>query len=343
MTGKPTHMRREIEEIPAAAARLFERSEAALAETGRHLAEVSPRFLATVARGSSDHAAGFLKYAVEITAGIPVASIGPSVASIYGAKMKLGGGACLAISQSGKSPDIVAMAEAAQAGGALSIALTNTAGSPLALACDHAVDIAAGVEKSVAATKSFVNSALAGLGILAHWTGDARLLAALHALPAHLEKAVACDWMELATALDGQASLFILGRGPSFAIANEAALKFKETCMMHAEAYSAAEVMHGPLALVGPGFPVVALAARDASEPSVAEAADALKAKGGAVFATSARVRNAAALPHVATGHPLTDPLGLIVSFYAFVEAFARHRGLNPDEPRNLRKVTETL
>src|SRR5690606_30051528 len=134
-------------------------------------------------------------------------------------------------------------------------------------------------------------------------------------------------------------SLFILGRGPSAAIANEAALKFKETCAMHAEAYSAAEVMHGPLALVGPGLPVVALAARDASESSIASAADVLSGKGASVFISSALAGKATSLPFAATGHPLTDPLPLVVSFYAFVEAFARHRGLNPDQPPNLRKV----
>ena len=162
-------------------------------------------------------------------------------------------------------------------------------------------------------------------------------------LPEHFRKAIDCDWMAIADALTGENSLFILGRGPSAAIANEAALKFKETCAMHAEAYSAAEVMHGPLALVGPGFPVVALAARDASEPSIAAAADLLSGKGASVFVTSALAAKAQMLPHAATGHPITDPLTLIVSFYAFVEAFARHRGLNPDQPPNLRKVTETL
>ena len=225
----------------------------------------------------------------------------------------------------------------------MTIAITNTAGSPLAAASDHAIDILAGVEKSVAATKSFVNSALAGLLLLAHWTGDTELLAALRRLPEHFRKAIDCDWMGISGALSGENSLFILGRGPSVAIAHEAALKFKETCAMHAEAYSAAEVMHGPLALVGPGFPVVALAARDASEPSIAAAADSLSAKQASVFVTSALASKATVLPHAATGHPLTDPLTLIVSFYAFVEAFARHRGLNPDQPPNLRKVTETL
>ncbi len=333
----------EIREIPDVAARLLDVSDKPLAEAGKAIRARDPRFLVTVARGSSDHAASFMKYAIELTAGIPVASIGPSVTSIYGARLRLAGSACLAISQSGKSPDIVAMAEAARQGGSLTVALTNTADSPLARACDHAIDIKAGVEKSVAATKTFVNSAVAGLALLAHCTGDSVLLAALAELPRHLRTAIECDWMDLAGALTGAGSLFILGRGPSFAIANEAALKFKETCGMHAEAYSAAEVMHGPLALVRPGFPVLALAARDRSEPSIAEAADLLHDKEAAAFATTDLARKAKRLPFAATGHPLTDPLTLIVSFYAFVEAFARHRGLNPDEPRNLRKVTETL
>ena len=338
-----THMRREIAEIPEAVARLLDQSGTALAEAGANLRRSQPRFLTTVARGSSDHAAAFLKYAVELTAGVPVASVGPSIASIYGAKLKLAESACLAISQSGKSPDIVSMAEGAREGGALTIAITNTAESPLAAASDHCIDIAAGIEKSVAATKTFVNSAVAGLALIGHWTEDERLLAALADLPQHFREAVGCDWMEIADALSQRHSLFILGRGPSMAIANEAALKFKETCAMHAEAYSAAEVMHGPVALVKPGFPVLALAARDASEPATAAVADELCRKNAAVFVTSTLARQAAILPHVATGHPLTDPLGLIVSFYAFVEAFARHRGLNPDAPPNLRKVTKTL
>jgi glutamine---fructose-6-phosphate transaminase (isomerizing) len=338
-----THMRREIAEIPDAVARLLEGSKDALAEAGRGVRERNPAFLVTVARGSSDHAASFMKYAVELTAGIPVASVGPSVASIYGAKLRLAGSACLAISQSGKSPDIVTMAESARDAGALTVALTNTADSPLARASDFAIDILAGPERSVAATKSFVNSAVAGLALMAHCTGDGALLDALAELPSHFRKAVECDWMEISTAVTGQNSLFILGRGPSFAIASEAALKFKETCAMHAEAYSAAEVMHGPLALVGPSFPVLALAARDASEPSMVDAAGRLAEKGASVFLTSSWATQAKMLPHVDTGHPLTDPLALIVSFYGFVEAFARHRGLNPDQPPNLRKVTETI
>ena len=127
-----THMRREILEIPDAVARLLIDGDAALREAGAAIRARNPHFVVTVARGSSDHAASFLKYAIELTAGLAVASVGPSIASIYGAKLRLNGAACLAISQSGKSPDIVAMAEQARAGGALTIALTNTADSPLA-------------------------------------------------------------------------------------------------------------------------------------------------------------------------------------------------------------------
>ncbi|WP_448954736.1 SIS domain-containing protein [Labrys neptuniae] len=336
-------MRREVLEIPQAVARLLEQSSGAIAQAGAALKAADPRVLVTVARGSSDHAAAFLKYAVELTLGVPVASLGPSIASIYEAPLKLAGAASIAISQSGKSPDIVAMADAVRRAGAVSVTLTNTADSPLARAADHAIDIAAGPEKSVAATKTYVNSAVAGLGILAHWADDKALHAALTELPRHLEQAVACDWTAFADALEGTSSVFILGRGPALAIANEVALKFKETCSVHAEAYSGAEVMHGPMALVGPGFPVLALAARDKALSSIIGAADALAGKGAAAFITADGAAKATRLPFAATGHPLTDPLVLIASFYAFVEAFARRRGLNPDEPRNLRKVTETV
>ncbi|TIT30941.1 MAG: SIS domain-containing protein, partial [Mesorhizobium sp.] len=238
MISNTTHMQREIEEIPQAVARLLDGSGAVLAEAGRGIRERDPHFVVTVARGSSDHAATFMKYAVELTAGLAVASVGPSIASIYGRKLRLDGSACLAISQSGKSPDIVAMAETARAGGALTIAVTNTADSPLARASDYAIDILAGPERSVAATKTFINSAVAGLALMAHSTGDEALLAALARLPEHFGKAIACDWMSvLSETIEKQKSLFILGRGPSAAMASEAALKFKETCGMHAEAY----------------------------------------------------------------------------------------------------------
>jgi glucosamine--fructose-6-phosphate aminotransferase (isomerizing) len=343
MTTEKTFMRQEIEEIPVAVQRFLDGSRTRLAEAGASLRDYEPVMIATIARGSSDHAAAYLKYATELTAGVPVASIGPSIMSIYGRELKLERCASITISQSGKSPDIVGMAQSARRNGALSFAITNTMGSPLDDAADFTIDLQAGLEKSVAATKTFVSSVVAGLSLLGHWQQDEALLAAIDNLPQVLAKAVACDWSALVAALDGHQSLYVLGRGPSAAIASEAALKFKETCGIHAEAYSSAEVAHGPKAIVKAGFPVLALAARDAAEPSLIASVQTLIGQGGFAYITSATPGSATALPFAASGHPITDPLALVVSFYGFIEALARHRGFNPDQPPNLKKVTETL
>lgn len=332
-------MRREIEEIPEAAARLLDADISPVVEA---LREAAPASFLSVARGSSDHACTYLKYACELLLGRPMASVGPSVASVYGAPLRVEGAVCLAVSQSGASPDIVALARTAGQGGALTVALTNDAGSELAREAAQVVPIAAGPEKSVAATKTFVNSALAGLRLFADLAGDRALLTALRTLPEALEKAVTTDWAVFAEGI-GDRSAFTLGRGPSWAMSNEAALKLKEVVQVHAESYSSAEVLHGPVSIIAPGFPVLALAAGDAAETIVAEAADALADKGARVFATTPHVSRATPLAVARTGHPLTDPLALIVSFYAMVEVLAQTRGIDPDTPRHLRKVTQTV
>lgn len=340
--GLPSRMRREIDEIPQAAQRLIDGSMREVEAIGARLREVDPVFLATIARGSSDHAAGFLKYAIELETGLPVASLGPSIASVYGKQMRMADSATFAISQSGKSPDIVAMAANARRGGSLTIALTNVFTSPLVSESSLALDMLAGPELSVAATKSFVNSAVAGLLVLAGWTGNLLLRSAVYALPKSLEEAVSCDWSPLLSALKDKSSLYILGRGPSWPIACEAALKFKETSGLHAEAYSAAEVLHGPVSIVGAGFPVLVLAARDKGETHLIPVCDRLVDQGAQVFITSALPTKAHLLPFASTGHDLTDALVQIASFYGFVEMLSRHRGLNPDTPAHLQKVTET-
>lgn len=338
-----TFMRQEVDQIPGVVRTFLEASGPVLEDAAARLRREDPAIVITVARGSSDHASAYLKYAIELTLGLPVASVGPSIASIYGRDLKLDRAVAIAVSQSGKSPDIVGMAQSAKRSGATTIAITNTPASPLAEASDFTIDLHAGVEKSVAATKTFVTSVVAGLALLARWSGDGELKAAVDALPESLAKAVACDWSEMIGALDGHSALYVLGRGPGFAIANEAALKFKETCGIQGESYSAAEVMHGPVSIVTPGYPVLGLAARDAAEASVADMAHKLAGQGARAFLTSERPGAATRLQFAATGHPITDPLSLIVSFYGFVEALARHRGLNPDQPPMLRKVTETV
>ncbi len=343
MPEHPSLMRAEILEIPDAVERLLSLGEAQIAATASAINRVDPALMVTVARGSSDHVCTYLKYACELLLGVPVASIGPSVASIYHARLRLDRAVCLSVSQSGKSPDIVEMARSARRDGALTVALCNVADSPLARASAHVIDIHAGAEKSVAATKTFVTSAVAGLLLLAEWRRDADLLSAIRALPKALERAAQTEWPEVRAALTGAESLFTLGRGPSWAISNEAALKFKETCRIHAESYSSAEVLHGPVSIVGEGFPVLCFAAADAAEPAVAGIADDIAAKGAKVFVTSALAGRAREIAHVRTGHPLTDPISLVTTFYAMVEQVATARGIDPDTPRHLKKVTETL
>lgn len=343
MTCSTTQMRREVLEIPEAVDRLLSQGTATIADIARSAAATNPRFAVTVARGSSDHVCTFLKYAFELELGLPVASIGPSVASIYGAKLNLAQSISLSVSQSGKSPDIVAMTRSATEGGSFSVAITNDASSPLSDAAMRTIDIHAGPERSVAATKTFVTSAVAGLILLSEWKNDDTLRAALKALPEKLNRATQFDWPDLRASIGPASSLFTLGRGPAWAISNEAALKFKETCQIHAESYSSAEVLHGPVSIVGTDFPILCFASGDAAETSVVEVADQIAAKGARVFVTSKHPKAAHSLPHVRTGHGLTDPLALIVSFYAMIEKVANERGVDPDAPRHLKKVTETV
>jgi glutamine---fructose-6-phosphate transaminase (isomerizing) len=338
-----THMKAEVEEIPACTVRFLERSAKAVAEVGAMLRRVDPGVIVTVARGSSDHAATYLKYAAELMAGVPVATAGPSVASIYHRPLRLEGAVCIGISQSGQSPDIVEMMESARKGGGQTVAITNSAGAPLAEACIHVLPLEAGPERSVAATKTYVISTLAILALVADWQEDASLKRAIAKLPEQFEAALACDWTPLSDRLVRANSLYVLGRGPGYAVAKEIALKFKETCALHAESYSAADVLHGPAALVRDRFPVLALGVEDAALPQVVATAERLAGQGADLFLTAAgAARPVTALPSVAHVHPMTAPLVVAVSFYAFVEALARRRGLNPDEPPHLRKITIT-
>jgi glucosamine--fructose-6-phosphate aminotransferase (isomerizing) len=336
-------MATEVAEIPHAAARFLDLSRNAVTDAASALRAADPALFVTVARGSSDHAATYFKYAAELLAGVPVASVGPSVASIYGRPLKLSHAACVGISQSGRSPDIVEMMRAAGAGGAVTIAITNFADAPMAEASAHCLALQAGVERSVAATKTFVTSVLAALSLLAEWRQDDALRDAISGLPEAFEAALAQNWSALGGRLARAQSLYVLGRGPGFAIACEAALKFKETCGLHAEAYSAAEVLHGPSAIVQERFPVLALGVEDAALPQVIATAERLAAQGADVFVTGGAARGAATLPSVPGLHPLVSPLVLAVSFYAFIEQLAHRRGFDPDAPPHLRKVTETL
>ena len=348
MTDERSIMAVEIADAPAAVRRLLDGSKNAITNTAVLLRERDPAVIVTAARGSSDGAALLFKYACEIATGVPVASLGPSIASVYAAPLKLERAAALAISQSGRSPDLLALLERARAGGAVTAAIVNDHESPLAQCVDAVIPLRAGPERSVAATKSFIASAAAALALLAAWSGDTTLARAVEALPDTLVRARGCDWSAAVPNFARARSLFVLGRGLNLAVAHEAALKFKEVALLHAEAYSGAEVLHGPLAIIGESFPVLVLLPDDAARANLRETLKRLVEVGATVFVVSTDHRDelerlgVISLPVVSTGHPFTDPLAAAIAFYNFVERVARDRGLDPDHPPHLQKVTRT-
>jgi glutamine---fructose-6-phosphate transaminase (isomerizing) len=312
-----------------------------MSRLGAALRSLAPRAVVTCARGSSDHAATYARYLLETRGGVLTASTPPSVASVYAARTDLAGALCLAISQSGRSPDLLAAADAAREAGATVVALVNAPDSPLAERADHVIALRAGAETSVAATKSHVASLAAILHLVAEWRQDRELRAALDGLADGLDAAWSLDWQPAVARLEGARSLFVIGRGMGLAVAQEAALKLKEACGIHAEGISAAELRHGPMALVGAGFPVLLFAQDDETKSSNAALAAELVAGGAAVTVAGLATPGALALPTLAA-HPAAQPMLLVLSFYRVAEALARARGLDPDRPPNLAKVTVT-
>lgn len=343
MSVTSTQMLREIREIPTVVARQLSEGMPIYLEEGLRLRREEPRFAITCARGSSDQAALFFKYLVETRIGIPVASVGPSIASVYGSALRYSNGVCLTVSQSGGSPDLASLQAAARAGGARTLALLNTPHSLVGDAADTVLPMLAGPELAVAATKSYVASLVAIVSIMAAWSDDKALPEALQRLPEALEQAVQQDWSPALIPIAASRSLFTLARGPAAAVAGEAALKFKETCRLHAEAYSAAEVRHGPIALANDRFAAILFATDDQGGTSLRDASQALYDAGASVFVVGSNASIGTELPSVPTGHPLVDAISHVTSFYRFVEQLSTALGENPDKPALLKKVTETV
>ena len=334
-----TLMFAEAAEASDVVARLFAANLDAVARLADDLRRNPPPFVATCARGSSDHAATYAKYLFETQLGVITASVSPSVSSVYGKPQRLRDALFLVISQSGRSPDLLRSAEAARAAGARVVALVNAEDSPLAALADTVLPLHAGAERSVAATKSHIASLAAVFQLAAYWKNEAPLLDALPHLPDALRSAWEADWSALVRGLPDARNLFVLGRGLGLAVAQEAALKFKETCGLHAEAYSSAEVRHGPMALVGPGFPVLVFSQPDETQAGTLALAEEFRARGADVWVVS----DGGNLPLAAAPHPACAPLLAIQSFYKAINALALRRGFNPDLPPHLNKITETV
>ena len=332
----------EAAQAPAVVRAQLAANAARVARLAERLRRSPPRAVVTCARGSSDHAATFARYLIETRVGVLTSSAAPSVSSVYAAKADLEGALFLAISQSGASPDLLAAVSRARGNGARIVALVNAESSPLAQLADDLIPLGAGPELSVAATKSYIASLAAVVHLVAAWTGDAGLAAALADAPAALARAFECDWSAALTRLVDADNLYVIGRGPGLGIAQEAALKLKETCGLHAEALSAAELRHGPMALVRAGFPLLIFTQDDESRAGVVELAGELVRCGAAVLIAGAAVPQATVLPGE-TAHPVIEPLLQAQSFYRLVNALSLERGRDPDRPPNLSKVTETL
>jgi glucosamine--fructose-6-phosphate aminotransferase (isomerizing) len=343
MNSGVTQMFREAAQAPARVRDQLAANEGAVKVLTERLRRRPPRAVTTLGRGSSDNAATYARYLIETRLGVMTASSSPSVSSVYEASTEMNGTLCLVISQSGRSPDLLAAAQAHAAAGALVVALVNDEDSPLAARADVTLPLMAGPETSVAATKSFITGLSAIAQLVAYWSEDQALLAAVSGLPEQLEAAWALDWSAAIRPLCTAEHLYVVARGVGFAIAQEAALKFKETCGLHAEAFSSAEIRHGPMALIGPSFPVLAFTQEDQTGEGVEAAVAAFTRQGAQVIQVGgARADGITPLP-TAPAHPALEPIGQIQTFYRFADQLARARGFDPDRPSHLAKVTETI
>ncbi|HZZ94323.1 MAG TPA: SIS domain-containing protein [Usitatibacter sp.] len=337
-----TLMHREAAQAGAVVRTQLERNRDAVKRLGAELRAMAPRAVVTCARGSSDHAATYGKYLIETRLGVLTASAAPSVTSVYKAPQDLRECLFVAISQSGGSPDILAAVEGARRDGARVLALVNEEDSPVARAAHHCLPLCAGPEESVAATKSHIASLAALAHMVASWADDAPLLEALPLAPGLLERAWALPWERAVDRLRDANHLFVIARGLGLGIAQEAALKCKEACGLHAESFSAAEVRHGPQALLSGDFPALVLSQDDAAREGIEACARELAARGVPLLVAGVQIPGAQELPTLAA-HPALQPLLLVQSFYRLANALAVARGHDPDRPPHLRKVTRTL
>ncbi len=321
---------------------------AQLADTSRVEAlvaalDAAPRHVAlTVARGSSDHAASYFAALTMSRLGVPVASLPMSIATLQQAPLRVSGQFALAFSQSGRSPDLVATIKALRDAGALTAAMVNVADSPLAEAAGTELPLLAGPELSVAATKSYIAMLAMSAQLVAFWQRDAAFLDAVRALPDALHRAGSLDWSKAVDELRDVKQMIVIGRGAGLAIAQEAALKLKETSGIQAEAFSSAEVRHGPMELIGRDYPLLVFAPRGPEQAGLVDLAHDMQKRGARVLLAAPEGVEGATLPLAQSADAALDPIAAILSFYVMAAGLAAARGRNPDEPRYLNKVTET-
>jgi len=337
----------EAAETPALASRQFERLRRELPGVVARIEQFSPTLIATIARGSSDNAAAFAAYLAGLRLALATASVPPSLASVYQCTLRLERAAVLAISQSGASPDLCAAVAGARDGGALTLGVTNAADSALAHTVDIVIEMGAGPELAVAATKTFLLSLTALLHLIAEWTRDSALVAALEELPATLTRCDRADWNAAVQLLAEHDDAFVVARGPMLPVGRELALKLKEVCGIHAEAVSAAELLHGPISLASPSLPAIVLAGDAPTRASIGEALSQLHAAGASVLLLSPHQEHLGQKTHVVSvptaPDPLLQPVVTLHTAYPLTARLARARGRDPDHPPHLAKITRTI
>jgi glutamine---fructose-6-phosphate transaminase (isomerizing) len=331
----------EMAEQPAVLASLIARREDIHARV-RPLAEPTPPGIVLVARGSSDNAAVYGRYLLELVVGRPVALAAPSLFTLYGARVDCRGWLAVGLSQSGETPEIVDVFGRLQESGARGIAVTNDPASPLAAAGDAVVELGAGEERAVPATKTFL-AQLAAFALIAEALGEVPWTPAeLDALPGHVAGVLDDPGpaREAVGVIGDAAGLIAVGRGFQYAVALEAALKLKETALLLAEGMSSADFRHGPIAVMEHAFPVLALSAEGVAAADIAELEQTLRERGAPLLRLAPGAD--AELP-IPSGLP--EALAPIVSV-ARAQQLAREvtlaRGLDPDAPVGLSKVTRT-
>jgi len=337
-------MAAEIAEQPRTLARLLGDGLASIRSAADVVRTRQPRFVLLAARGTSDHAALYAKYLIETRLGLPAGLVSPSTLTVYDSTPSYADVLWIAVSQSGGSPDLVESTQRARKAGALTIALTNAEGSPLASAADLHIDVLAGPERAVAATKSYTSELLALWLLIDAWVGG-------DASPARVipERAQAVvdlrEGMAVAPRYRFVERLITTGRGFAYPTAREAALKLMETSYLAAHAFSSADLMHGPLAMIDEDRPVIAVVPYGAGGAAMQPVLDRLAESGAdlLVEGDASRAPSAAATIWLPDDVPEDlAPILQIIPLQQLAYAMAVARGYDPDAPRGLRKVTET-
>lgn len=338
----------EILEEPKTIERCIAKNRLLMEEIACHIRKADIDKVMIAARGTSDHAAVYAKYIIETELGLPVALAAPSVFTMYHGKLKLDRTLAIGISQSGKAADVLEVIRSAKESGAVTVSITNFPDSPLAMEAQYHLDCSAGLEKSVAATKTFLAQITLLAALTAAWAGNADMLARLESMPREIEKLIRSsdDIAEKVQRYRYMEECFVLARGMNYAIALESALKIQETCYVRAKAYATSDFYHGPYAMIEDGMPVFVFAPSGPSLKDVEAMITRLKDSGAELIVISdieeLRAQGDCSFSVPSAGSDIFSPFYNVVIAQMFACRLALAKGLNPDTPRSLSKVTIT-